>query len=135
MITPPTGPDPAQQPQQSYPPQPVSPPPFPQQYGAPVSPQPMYVVQQQPTSGLAVASLIFSILGLLAGCCTFGVFSVIAVLLGHAALRDIRETGKRGDGMAKAGLVMGYILVVPMLIFSFWVVVGAGLEAVNPSTR
>lgn len=131
MTTPPATPDPHQQQPtygQPYPPQQYQP------AGYPASPQPMYVVQQPPTSGLAVASLIFSILGLVAGCCTFGIFSVIAVLLGHSALRDIRETGKRGDGMAKAGLVMGYILVVPMLIFSFFAVLGGGMEAVSPST-
>ena len=101
----------------------TTPPPPPPPYG---HPQPTYVVAQQPpTSGLAVASLIFGILGLVAGCCTFGIFSVVAVLCGHAALRAIRDRGLRGDGMAKAGLVMGYLLVVPMLLVSIQMAIGS----------
>lgn len=80
---------------------------------------------------MAVASLIFGILGLLAGCCTFGIFSLIAVVTGHMALRDIREKGTRGDGMAKAGLVMGYLLVIPMIIVSIQMVIGGGMSAVR----
>ncbi len=32
-----------------------------------------------------------------------------AIILGHRARRQIRETGEQGDGMALAGLVLGYI--------------------------
>ncbi|RKN38486.1 DUF4190 domain-containing protein [Micromonospora endolithica] len=78
---------------------------------------------------MAVASLIFGILGLIAGCCTFGIFSLIAVGCGHLALRDIRARNLRGDGMAKAGLVMGYLLVVPMILISVQAVFGAGISA------
>jgi hypothetical protein len=128
MTTPPHQPEQTPPP---YPVQPYSPHPYP-----PIAPQPVYVVQapQPPTSTFATVSLIFGILGLVVGCCTFGVFSIVAVLAGHAALKDIKENGTRGDGMAKAGLVMGYLLVVPMILFSFWMVVGAGMEAVNPSS-
>ena len=91
------------------------------------------MIVQPPTSGLAVASMIFGILGLVAGCCTFGIFSVVAVICGHGALAEIKQTGKRGDGMAKAGLITGYILVGPMILISIQFVLGAGISAIGGS--
>lgn len=58
----------------------------------------------RPTNGLAVASLILGIVG----------GGVIAVILGHVAKSQIRRTGEAGDGMATAGLILGY----------FWLVIG-----------
>ena len=43
-------------------------------------------------------------------------------------MREIRERSRRGDGMAKAGLVLGYLLVMPMLVMSFQAVLGVGLS-------
>jgi hypothetical protein len=59
-----------------------------------------------PTNGLAIGSLI----------CAFIPFfgSILAVALGHAARAKIKQTGERGDGLAIAGLVLGY------LGLSFW---------------
>ena len=53
-------------------------------------------------STLALLSLIFGCLGIGLG----------AVILGHVARRNIRTTGERGDGLAVAGLVLGYITVL-----------------------
>lgn len=41
----------------------------------------------------------------------------------YLALREIRESGRRGDGPAKAGLVLGDLLVM-----SFQAVLGVGLS-------
>ncbi|MFC9872664.1 DUF4190 domain-containing protein [Nocardia salmonicida] len=45
----------------------------------------------------------------------------LAILFGHAALREIRTTGERGDGFAIAGLVLGYISLLPigLLLLAF----------------
>ena len=40
---------------------------------------------------------------------TLGFAAVPAVILGHLARQQIRRTGERGDGMAIAGLVLGYL--------------------------
>jgi F0F1-type ATP synthase membrane subunit c/vacuolar-type H+-ATPase subunit K len=86
------------------------------------SPQPYYVqpiyVQATPHSGLATASLIMGILGLLIGWCTFGLPSGVAVLLGHAALSEIKHGQRHGSGTAIVGLVLGYTLVIPGVIFA-----------------
>lgn len=39
------------------------------------------------------------------------VFSPAAIVCGHIARKQIRETGEQGGGMATAGLVIGYISV------------------------
>lgn len=53
---------------------------------------------ERPTSGLAIASLVTSLLGL----------SLVGVILGHSAVSQMKRTGDRGEGLATAGLVIGY---------------------------
>ncbi|HVX17668.1 MAG TPA: DUF4190 domain-containing protein [Acidimicrobiales bacterium] len=55
-----------------------------------------------PTNAFAVVALV---LGLLGG-------NLLAVIFGHLGRRQIRETGERGDGMALAGLILGYVGIV-----------------------
>lgn len=74
------------------------------------------------TSGLAIASLVcgiiqFVFLGILA--------SIPAIILGHLARRQIRQTGERGAGMAMAGLVLGYIGVALTIIVVIAVIAAA----------
>ncbi len=56
------------------------------------------------TNGMAIASLV---LGLTSGAIT----GLPAVITGHIARAQIRRTGQAGDGMAIAGLIMGYIVL------------------------
>ncbi len=64
-----------------------------------------------PTNGMAIASLILGIAGLTV-VPTIG--SVLALILGYMAKRDIRQrpTESTGEGLATAGVVMGWIGVV-----------------------
>ena len=77
----------------------VTPPP-----AAPFTPSPAFVRPQRRLNGLAVASLIFSLLWL------GGVGSVAGVILGHSALRQINASGgaQTGRGLAITGLLVGY---------------------------
>jgi hypothetical protein len=61
------------------------------------------------TNGVAIAALIFGIFPFFGG--------IPAIVLGHVARAQIRRTGERGDGMAAAGLVLGYLWV------AFWVLI------------
>jgi len=38
------------------------------------------------------------------------VFAPVGIILGHIARKQIRETGEDGDGLALAGLIIGYVL-------------------------
>lgn len=90
--------------------------------------QPPYQSMQR-DSTLAIISLI-------SGICAY-VFlpfigSLAAVILGHLAKKEIRESNGtiKGDGMATAGLVLGYIqLALIMLI----VIVIISLVALSPN--
>jgi Domain of unknown function (DUF4190)/DUF1707 SHOCT-like domain len=72
-----------------------------------------YPVPQAPTSGVAVASLICGI----AEFFTLGIAAVPAVILGHVARANIKRTGERGDGLAIAGLVLGYLGIACWALF------------------
>jgi hypothetical protein len=67
----------------------------------------MQTVRQN--SGNAAASMVLGILGVTL--CPVFIPSVIAVVLGHAGLRETRDGTKSGHGRAVAGLILGYIVV------------------------
>lgn len=66
----------------------------------------------QPTSGLAIGAMICGIAEIF----TLGFAAIPAVILGHLARAQIRQTGERGDGMAIAGLVLGYLGIAGWLL-------------------
>lgn len=78
---------------------------------------------------LAIASLSLSIVGLL--CCGL-ILGTAGVVCGHIALNQIKTKGGNGQGLAKAGLIIGYIAIALHLIFTI-VYIGAaatgGLDA------
>ncbi|MEU9742521.1 DUF4190 domain-containing protein [Micromonospora chersina] len=90
-------------------------------------------VQPILTSGMATASLVLGILGVLGGWCLFGLPCVLAVILGHLALRETRDGMRSGHGMAVAGLVLGYVFVGPMILFTVMVFFGSVLSAATPT--
>ncbi|MCP3785348.1 DUF4190 domain-containing protein [Micromonospora sp. A3M-1-15] len=90
-------------------------------------------VQPILTSGMATASLVLGILGVLGGWCLFGLPCVLAVILGHLALRETRDGMRSGHSMAVAGLVLGYVFVGPMILFTVMVFFGSVLSAATPT--
>jgi hypothetical protein len=89
----------------------VSPPPPPAPVPHPYAPYPVPVVAYQTTNGLAVTSLVAGLLWF------FWFGSVLAVIFGHIALRQIKQSGGRetGTGLAIGGLVFGYMGVATLL--------------------
>ena len=65
----------------------------------------------KPNSNMAVASMVLGILGWTV-LPTLG--SIAAIITGHMAKKEIRESTEDlgGDGMATAGLIMGYANIV-----------------------
>jgi hypothetical protein len=83
------------------------------------------------TSTLAVVSLVFGIVTWLV---LPLVGALVAVVCGHLARAEIRrapEPGLEGDGMALAGLILGYVhlAVVVLLVLLFWGVLFLSLGA------
>jgi hypothetical protein len=96
----------------------VAPPP--PQYQAPLqpaSPRMNVPKQAQQTDGKAVGSLIS---GILAFILVPFIAGIVAVVLGHMSLSNIKKSAGRlkGDGMAIAGLVLGYlnIAAIPFIL-------------------
>jgi hypothetical protein len=113
-------------------------PPSPYGYGAPYayapSPVPQVIVAQVlPTSGVATASMVLGILGALGGWCMLGIPCAVAILLGHLGLSATRDGARGGRGMAVAGLVLGYVFVVPWAILFFTAFAGT-IAGTDPSS-
>ena len=89
-----------------------------------VFPVPMY---QPPvsTNSLARASLVLGV----AEFFTMGLTAIPAIICGHMAKREMRQTGQRGDGLATSGLVLGYMAVIFWGILIVLSIVGAVISA------
>jgi hypothetical protein len=90
--------------------------------GQPAAAYPGYGYQPvavQPTNGLAIAALVCALAGI-ATC----ISAPVGAILGHIARRQIRERGEAGDGMALAGIIVGWIITALMvLLIAFYVVI------------
>lgn len=116
-----------------------SPPPGQPYYG----PQPPYPPYQQPyppyapyppappTNGLAIAALVCGVGGFVVG-----LSFIPAIICGHLARRQIRQTGEQGAGLALAGLILGYVgtALFIVLIAVFIVIVHKIGQALPAST-
>jgi Domain of unknown function (DUF1707)/Domain of unknown function (DUF4190) len=88
----------------------------------PAWPVPAY--QPPPPSGtnsLAIASMVLGVAEFFTG----GLTAIPAVVCGHIARRQMKQTAQRGDGLATSGLVLGYMAII------FWsVLIAASLVGV-----
>ncbi|MCU7730892.1 DUF4190 domain-containing protein [Actinoplanes sp. KI2] len=104
-------PSPYQQPPPSY------------AYGAPGYGAPGYAPVTS-TNTLAILALVFAF-----------VFSPAAIVLGHLAKKQIRQTGEQGEGLATAGLWLGYIFTILGLlacaVYVIVIVIAVGNAATN----
>jgi hypothetical protein len=77
------------------------------------------------TNSLARASLVLGV----AEFFTMGLTAIPAIICGHMAKREMRQTGQRGDGLATSGLVLGYMAVIFWGILIALSIVGAVIQA------
>ena len=98
--TPPVSPGPATPPygQPQYSPGPYGAQQYGQQapYGYPATP---------PQNSMALVAMILALVGILSW-----VTAPVGAILGHVALKQIRQTGESGEGMAKTGIIVGWII-------------------------
>jgi Domain of unknown function (DUF4190) len=88
---------------QNYPQPTYSPPAYAQPYAQTPYGQPVYVAT--PTNGMAIAALVCSLAGLITG-----ISAPVGAILGHVARRQIMISGEQGDGMALAGIIIGWAI-------------------------
>lgn len=83
------------------------------------------------TNGLAVASLVLSILTL------FGIGSLLGIIFGVRARRQIRESGgyQSGDGLALAGIIIGIVtLIIGIVVIALWISLLTAIHSAIQST-
>lgn len=95
------------------------PPPYPPGYASPgyMPPVPM----APSTNGFSIASLVLGIVWV------FGIGSILAVIFGFVARKQIRESGGRqdGGGMALAGIILGFVGIAGLILWIVAIVVVA----------
>lgn len=123
--------DPARQgAQQPYGQQPSGQQPYGQQPSYQQNPYQGAYDQQNPKMNvLAIVSLVASILS------SF-FFSIVAVVTGHIALRQIKRTGEQGRVLAIIGLVLGYLGLAGAIVIGIFVIaaIAAGAFSYDYST-
>jgi hypothetical protein len=82
------------------------------------------------TNTLAVVSLVTAIIAPFAHFTGVGglTLTIVSIVTGHMARRQIRSTGERGDGFALAGLIISYVhvaLTALFFIFFFGLIIAA----------
>ena len=84
-------------------------------------------------NGKAIASMILGIAGIF----TCGLASIVAVILGHVSRGEIKRSGGRqqGSGMALAGLILGYIMLVFLAGFIIIAIVAAARNNTTTGNR
>lgn len=81
-----------------------------QGYAQPAYAQPAYYPAAPATNVLAIVALIGAF-----------VFPIVGIICGHISLKQIRDTGEQGRGMALAGLIIGYVytgILLLVIVFS-----------------
>lgn len=98
------------------------------------SDQPSQTPPTKPNSNMAIASMVLGILGWTI-IPTLG--SIVAIITGHMAKKEIKESmgALGGDGMATAGLILGYaniaIALCGCLIFAGMLAMGLTIPFIN----
>mgnify|MGYP001294543698 CR=1 FL=1 len=94
------------------------------QYGPPG-----YYAPAAPTNSKALTALILSIVSLV----TCPLIGIAGVILGNQARKEIQQTGEQGEGMAQAGVIIGWIAValaaLSLVATVGWVVYMIGFAA------
>jgi hypothetical protein len=65
------------------------------------------------TNGMAIASLIVSMVGITSCCLPLG---LIGAILGHMARGQMRDRNESGNGLALAGIIIGWLSTALMLL-------------------
>jgi hypothetical protein len=89
-------------------------------YPPPYQTQPPQWGVSQRTNTLAIVSLVCGIAQF-----ATGITFIPAIICGHLARTQIRRTGEQGDGMALAGLILGYVgavltVILVVIIVGIW---------------
>jgi len=100
-------------------------------WSPPSPPAPVYVpIRTQKSQGLALASMITGILGLMMFGCFFPLPGIVAFVLGLVALSQIKKSPEKfgGKPYATAGVIMGGISILFLVAMILWIILSAVLS-------
>lgn len=88
------------------------------------APPPPFQPRKQPSQSLALASMITSIIGIMAGGCFGPIPGIIGLVLGLTALSQIKKSPEQvgGKPYATAGVIIGGLSVAFYLLLIIWFV-------------
>jgi hypothetical protein len=122
-------------PPSAYPPPPSGyPPSAPSGYPPSAPYQPGYpIAPQSHTNGLAIGSLVASILAIPLALFCFGfggaVAAIAGIVMGVVALNQIKQSGDQGRGLALSGVIIGGVALVLGLILIILLAIGASYQS------
>jgi hypothetical protein len=108
-------------------------------YPGPYDPYQPYRDRSHETNGLAIGSLVTSVAGGLLGIpmafvCYIGILiPIVGAVLGIVALSQIKRTNQQGRGLAIAGIVIGAIAAVLLVLLVIGVIAATHSPSVTPS--
>jgi hypothetical protein len=125
----------------SMPPPPPSDP-FPQPPGSSFPPQPpgfqVYpagapMPMKRGNSGMAVASLVCSLVGVIPCFWVFQIMGLLGTIFGFVGLKQTKSGERGGRGLAVAGVTIGIILVLACI--AFWIYFATNADCVRVGNR
>lgn len=107
---------------------------YPQQYQSQQYPAQQaygYPAVPQPEQGMAIAALVCSLVGIF-----FCLPSILGIIFGHIGYSKAKRGEAGGQGMAQAGMIIGYVVcglwLIPLLLWLFFgLAILGGAAAVN----
>jgi len=92
-------------------------------------------MQPAPTgnAGMAVASLVLSLVGVLPCFWLVQIPGLLGIIFGFVGLKQTKDNVRRGRGMAIAGLVIGIVIVVACI--AFWIYFATNADCYRDGTE
>ena len=89
-----------------------------------------YVAKTNQSQGLALASMITAIAGLLMAGCLGPIPGIVGIVLGFIALSQIKKSPEKygGKPYATAGIIIGGVSVLFYIVILLWILLNAGLS-------
>jgi hypothetical protein len=86
----------------------------------------------RPMTRPAVGSMAIAALACgIAGFFTMGLTAIPAIVLGHLARRQVRQTGQRGGGMALAALTLGWVGLIAAVVAALVIVASVSGHSIH----
>ena len=106
-----------------------------QPYGqpGPYGQQPMYGYGYPPPAPKPQTNAILALVLSCVGLATCGVTAIVGVIFGHIAMGRIKRGEEDGRGMALAGVIIGYVVIVGWVLYAAIILI-AIIAAANSNT-